>query len=186
MVFFRRRGKPDQKKLVTKSVNTYFTSAHYTYNINTNTDVQAAVNYPLNKSAYSTDFSSSAIYSSGQTVTGQVYYGFDFTQIPEDAQNIKLTLSAGVKAENPNQDEHYFAMRFVWIGSSGGYSSRTAVLIDSDSYTITQTTITVNDILVSGKTEREMLDSIFGGFAVGYYGGYISGATLTVTYDIYE
>lgn len=109
-------------------------------------------------------------YSSGQSATGVANYSFNLPDIPSGA-TIK-SVSLQVKAHEENASRSVCTLQ-VFSGSAQKGAATTA---DGTSNTI------YNVDCGSSWTAAELAEFVLR-LSVGYYGGLIAGATLSVTYD---
>lgn len=186
MVFFRRRGKPNQKKLVTKSIDLLI--SHVVEQTDISSNSSSAVTYPILQSHNNTGTPSGGyIYSSGSTITGIIAYGFDgLNLIPDDAQNIRGEFLARVKMEDPSKSESKFQAALYLYKSNGARRMSGIVGWGSTESLVMGSSCVISDNLPSYMTEIEAARALALCVDVGYYGGMLQGATLTITYDIYE
>lgn len=169
MVFFKKRGGVEAKKLVQKTADfviselsnsTGISSAYLKY-------ARAAVGKGSDNTATNSNF-----YSSGSGTTGHVTYKFDTSEIPQDAQNISVSCSVKGGRESASQGQTN-ATVYVSASKRG----------ETIYYTATASSVKTIDV---GTVTRAELDTLYLQVDVGYYGGHIDGATLTVTYEVYE
>lgn len=170
MVFFKKRvGTIETKKLVQKTA-TFVISAFGIYsNIQSSklSAAKAAVGHGSDNTATNNNF-----YSSGSSRIGYVTYTFDASEIPQDAQNISVSCAVKGGRENASQGKTDVS---VYVNSSQRGSTI--------SYTTTASSVKTIDV---GTVTRAELDTLYLQVDVAYYGGHIDGATLTVTYEVYE
>ena len=114
----------------------------------------------------------SNVYSSGNNVTGHAYYTFDLSDIPANATITGV--ACAVKAHEENASRSSFTLQ-LYAGSTAKGSETT----------VSGTSNTIYD-LDCGSWTRSELDNLQLVMAVGYYGGLIAGATLTVSYSTEE
>lgn len=185
MVFFRRRGKPNQKKLVTKSIDLLI--SHVVEQIDISSNSSSAVTYPILQSHNNTGTPSGGyIYSSGSTITGTIAYGFDgLNLIPDDAQNIRGEFLARVKMEDPSKSESKFQAA-LYLYKSNGARRMSGIVGWGSTESLVMGSSVISGNLPSYMTEIEAARTLVLCVDVGYYGGMLQGATLTITYDIYE
>lgn len=172
MIFFKRRGGAGIKKLVQKTAE--FVIAEFEYN-GISTSVAKAAQAAVGKGSNNTSKNSN-FYSNGSDVEGIVAYTFDFSEIPQDAQNISV--SCAVKGGRENASKGKIEVTAYVIVSS--WASQRGSTI---SYTATSSSVKTIDV---GTVTRAELDTLYLQVAVAYYGGHIDGATMTVTYEVYE
>ena len=113
--------------------------------------------------------STSNTYSSGSSTTGIADYTFDLSSIPSNA-TIK-SISLQVKAHEENASRSTCTIR-AYAGSTAKGSLTT----------VNGTSNAIYDVSVSSWTRAE-LDNFVMRLSLGYYGGLIAGATLTVEYE---
>lgn len=113
--------------------------------------------------------STSNTYSSGSSVTGTADYTFDLSSIPSNAIIKSVTLQ--VKAHEENASRSKCTIR--------AYAGTTA---KGSLTTVNGTSNAIYDVSV-GSWTREELDNFVMRLSLGYYGGLIAGATLTVEYE---
>lgn len=104
--------------------------------------------------------------------TAYIYYSFDLSEIPSDAQDIRVSCTVKGHAESTTQSTKKAACQFC-IGSE---TKGTEMEFGST----TDTVITLAEI----ECTRSDLDNLKLRFAIGYYGGNVSGATLVVEYSL--
>ena len=170
MVFFKKRvGTLETKKLVQKTVNLVISELSNSTGISSSylKYARAAVGKGSDNTATTSNF-----YSSGSGTTGHVTYKFDTSEIPQDAQNISVSCSAKGGRESASQGK---TDATVYVSSS----KRGSTIY----YTATASSVKTIDV---GTVTRAELDTLYLQVDVGYYGGHIDGATLTVTYEVYE
>lgn len=112
---------------------------------------------------------SSNVYSSGSGTTGYAYYTFDLSSIPSNATI--TSVACAVKAHEENASRSTCTLQ-LYSGSTAK-GSRT---------TVNGTSNTIYN-LTTGDWTRSELNNLQLVMAVGYYGGLIVGATLTVNYS---
>lgn len=113
--------------------------------------------------------STSNVYSSGQSVTGHADYTFDLSSIPSNATITDV--QCRVKAHEENASRSTCTLR-LYAGSTAKGSQTTVSGTSNAIYT-----------LDCGSWTRAELDSLVLRLSVGYYGGLIAGATLSVSYE---
>lgn len=111
---------------------------------------------------------SSNVYSSGSGTTGYAYYTFDLSSIPSNATI--TSVACKVKAHEENASRSTCTLQ-LYAGSTAK-GSRT---------TVNGTSNTIYN-LTTGDWTRSELNNLQLVMAVGYYGGLIVGATLTINY----
>ena len=109
------------------------------------------------------------VYSSGSSVTGTVDYTFDLSSIPSNATITSVSLQ--VKAHEENASRSTCTIR-CYAGSTAKGSLTTVNGTSNTIYTVD-----------CGSWTRADLDSFVMRLSLGYYGGLIAGATLTVEYE---
>lgn len=112
------------------------------------------------------------VYSSSSGTTGYVYYTFDLPSIP--SSSTISSISCRVMAHEENSSKSSFTLQ-LYSGSTAKGSETTVNGTSNTIYTLTCGSWTA--------TELESLKLVM---AVGYYGGLIAGATLSITYTISE
>lgn len=114
--------------------------------------------------------SSSNVYSSGQNVTAVVDYTFDLSGIPSNASITSVSLQ--VKAHEENASRSTCTVR-LYAGDTAKGSLTTVSGTSNALYTVD-----------CGSWTRSELDSLVMRLSLGYYGGLIAGATLTIEYEM--
>ena len=114
--------------------------------------------------------STSNVYSSGSSTTGIVDYTFDLSSIPSDADITSVDLQ--VKAHEENSSRSTCTIR-CYAGSTAKGSLTT----------VSGTSNAIYDVNCGSWTRSE-LDSFVMRLSLGYYGGLIAGATLTIVYEM--
>lgn len=109
------------------------------------------------------------VYSSGQSTTGTVDYTFDFSDIPSNATITSVACVVMAHEENASRSTCTLQL---YAGSTAKGSATTVNGTSNASYTLT-----------TGSWTRAELDNLKLRMSVGYYGGLIAGATITVTYE---
>lgn len=109
------------------------------------------------------------VYSSGNNTTGTADYTFDLSAVPENATIDSLALE--VKAHEENSSRSTCTLR-VYHGSTARGSQ----------VTVSGTSNVIYEV-PCGDWTREELSSFVLRLSLGYYGGLIAGATLTVNYS---
>ena len=110
------------------------------------------------------------VYSSGSSVTGTVDYTFDLSSIPSNATITSVSLQ--VKAHEENASRSTCTIR-CYAGSTAKGSLTTVSGTSNTIYTVN-----------CGSWTRAELDSFVMRLSLGYYGGLIAGATLTIEYEM--
>lgn len=113
--------------------------------------------------------STSNTYSSGSSVTGTADYTFDLSAVPSNATITNVSLQ--VKAHEENASRSTCTIR-AYHGSTAKGSLTT----------VNGTSNTIYDVSVGSWTRAELDDFVMR-LSLGYYGGLIAGATLTVEYE---
>ena len=113
--------------------------------------------------------STSNVYSSGSSVTGTVDYTFDLSSIPSNATITSVSLQ--VMAHEENASRSTCTIR-CYAGSTAKGSLTTVNGTSNTTYTVD-----------CGSWTRAELDTFVMRLSLGYYGGLIAGATLTVEYE---
>lgn len=113
--------------------------------------------------------STSNTYSSGSSVTGTADYTFDLSAVPSNATITNVSLQ--VKAHEENASRSTCTIR-AYHGSTAKGSLTT----------VNGTSNKIYDVSVGSWTRAE-LDNFVMRLSLGYYGGLIAGATLTVEYE---
>lgn len=114
--------------------------------------------------------STSNVYSSGQSTTGIVDYSFDLSNIPSAATI--SSVACEVKAHEENASRSSCILQLYANGTAKG-SATTVSGTSNTIYTLT-----------TGTWTRAELDGLTLRMSVGYYGGLIAGATLTIVYTM--
>lgn len=114
--------------------------------------------------------STSNVYSSGNNVTGTADYTFDFSDIPSSASITDVSLR--VKAHEENASRSVCTVQ-VFSGSTQKGSLTT----------VNGTSNALYDVDCGSSWTRAELDELVMRLSLGYYGGLIAGATLTVEYE---
>lgn len=112
---------------------------------------------------------SSNVYSSGSGTTGYAYYTFDLSSIPSNATI--TSVACRVKAHEENASRSTCTLQ-LYAGSTAKGSRTTVSGTSNTIYTLT-----------TGSWTRSEIDNLQLVMAVGYYGGLIVGATLTIEYE---
>lgn len=114
--------------------------------------------------------STSNVYSSGQSTTGIANYSFDLSSIPSNATI--SSVSCRVKAHEEDASRSTCTLQ-LYSGSTAKGSATTVNGTRNTIYTLT-----------TGSWTRAELDNLTLRMSVGYYGGLIAGATLTIVYTM--
>lgn len=112
-------------------------------------------------------------YCSSRNSYAYVYYSFDFSSIPNHANIISVDCQVKGHAENTSQSSERARCQ-LYVGTStakGSYSDFTS----NSAQTLTLTT---------GTWTYEEVQDMTLCFTMGYYGGLVNGATITVTYEL--
>lgn len=112
-------------------------------------------------------------YCSSRNSYAHVYYSFDFSSIPNNANIISVDCQVKGHAENTSQSSERARCQ-LYVGTStakGSYSDFTS----TSAQTLTLTT---------GTWTYEEVQDMTLCFTMGYYGGLVNGATITVTYEL--
>lgn len=165
MVFFRRRGSVNT--LVQKTISVVI-AAYTESGVMNPQNAEAAVGKGADNTATNSNF-----YARTQYSTGYVTYTFDFSEIPQDAQNISVSCAVKGGRESASQGKTEAAMYVTATDKRGS----------TISYTTTASSVKTIDV---GTVTRAELDTLYLQVKVAYYGGHIDGATMTVTYEVYE
>lgn len=113
--------------------------------------------------------STSNVYSSGSSVTGTADYTFDLSDIPANATITDI--SCAVKAHEENASRSTCTLQ-LYAGSTAKGSVTTVDGTSNKTYNLS-----------CGTWTRAELDTLKLRLSVGYYGGLIAGATLSITYE---
>lgn len=112
-------------------------------------------------------------YCSSRNSYAYVYYTFDFSSIPNGANIISVACQVKGHAEDTSQSSERARCQ-LYVGTStakGSYSDFTS----TSAQTLTLTT---------GTWTYEEVQDMTLCFTMGYYGGLVNGATVTVTYEL--
>ena len=112
-------------------------------------------------------------YCSSRNSYAYIYYSFDFSSIPSNANIISVACQVKGHAESTSQSSERARCQ-LYVGTStakGSYSDFTS----TSAQTLTLTT---------GTWTYEEVQDMTLCFIVGYYGGLVNGATVTVTYEL--
>lgn len=112
-------------------------------------------------------------YCNNRNSYANIYYAFDFSEIPNGANIVSVECQVKGHAENTSQRTERARCQ-LYVGTStakGSYSDFTS----TSAQTLTLTT---------GTWTYEEVQDMRLCFIVGYYGGLINGATVTVTYEL--
>jgi hypothetical protein len=113
--------------------------------------------------------STSNVYSSGQNTTGTADYTFDLSSIPSNATITNIELQ--VKAHEENSSKSVCTVQ-LYAGSTAKGSKTTVSGTSNALYDVD-----------CGSWTRSELDELKMRLSLGYYGGLIAGATLSITYQ---
>lgn len=113
-------------------------------------------------------------YSSGSNTTAVFTYDMSFSNLPSDMTNISCSLSVNGHPENPDQNNEYMCVQL-----KSGNTNLTEQYNFKSSGTKSNTTYTLN---WNTTPSRSQLQNLKLECTLGYYGGAINGATLTLTY----
>lgn len=111
-------------------------------------------------------------YCSSRNSYAHIYYEFDFSDIPNGANIISVACQVKGHAENTSQSSERARCQ-LYVGTStakGSYSDFTST--SAQTLTLTTGTWTYDEV-------QDMRLC----FTVGYYGGLVNGATVTITYE---
>ena len=114
-------------------------------------------------------------YCSSRNSYAYIYYSFDFSSIPSNANIISVACQVKGHAESTSQSSERARCQ-LYVGTStakGSYSDFTS----TSAQTLTLTT---------GTWTYEEVQDMTLCFIVGYYGGLVNGATVTVTYELLD
>ncbi len=114
--------------------------------------------------------STSNVYSSGSSTTGIVDYSFDLSGIPSGVTVSSVSLV--IKAHEENASRSVCTVQ-LYAGSTAKGSLTTVSGTSNALYTVD-----------CGSWTRSELDSLIMRLSLGYYGGLIAGATLTIVYEM--
>lgn len=157
-----------QKAVDTGGTLTAAPSSYTTSGSISGTRYQSAIGHTVEDPASQTgnDYCS----SSGSTAT--IYYKFDFSDIPENATIVSMSVQAIGHLESTSQARE--------VAELNTYHGTTA------KGTQTEYTTTSNQIvtIAPGTWTRSELDDARVGFTIGYYGGLTVGITWSVTYTV--
>ena len=150
--------------IVQKSISSYPTDYTTSGSIN-GTRYQNAIG----KGADTDAVSGNDYASGGSSSTAHIDYSFEFADIPEDAEIIEVSCQVKGHLENKSRSTANLQLYAGTVakGSASKFSSTSA-------QTITLTT---------GTWTRAEIDNLKLRFTIGYYGGLVNGATVTVTYS---
>lgn len=114
--------------------------------------------------------STSNVYSSGSGTTGTADYTFDFSEIPNNASIESISLVCKAHEENASRSTCTIQL---YAGTTAKGSLTTVNGTSNALYTID-----------CGTWTRAELDTLIMRLSLGYYGGLIAGATMTVVYSL--
>lgn len=112
-------------------------------------------------------------YCSSRKSYANIYYAFDFSEIPDGVNIISVACQVKGHAESTSQSTERARCQ-LYVGTStakGSYSDFTS----TSAQTLTLTT---------GSWTYDEVQDMRLCFTVGYYGGLVNGATVTVTYEV--
>lgn len=112
-------------------------------------------------------------YCSNRNSYAHVYYSFDFSSIPNHANIISVECQVKGHAENTSQSSERARCQ-LYVGTSTAKGSH------SDFTSTSAQTLT----LTTGTWTYEEVQDMTLCFTMGYYGGLVNGATITVTYEL--
>lgn len=150
--------------IVQKSVSSYPTSYTTSGSIS-GTKYQNAIG----KGADTAAVTGNDYASGGSSSTAHIDYSFTFEGIPEDAEIVSVACQVKGHLENKSRST---ANLQLYAGSTAKGS------VSKFSSTSAQTVT-----LTTGTWTRSEIDSLVLRFTIGYYGGLVNGATVTVTYS---
>ena len=160
-----------EKAVVTGGTETFVPASYTTDGSISGTYYQSAVGQGSDTSESS---SGNNYASGGSTSTAYVDYSFDISGIPSNATITGISCSVKGKAESSTMDSSHFAkvclcLDGTEIGEAVQFSSTSDAII-----TATATSLP-NVSELDGLTLR---------FSIGYYGGNVTGATLSISYTV--
>lgn len=157
-----------QKTIETGGTVTAAPSSYTTSGSISGTRYQSAIGHTVDNPASQTgnDYCS----SSGSTAT--IYYKFDFSEIPENATIVDMSVQALGHLESTSQSSE--------VARLNTYYGTTAKGTQTQYTTTSNQTITITP----GTWTRSELDDARVGFTIGYYGGLTVGITWSVTYTL--
>jgi len=113
-------------------------------------------------------------YASGDSSSkAYIYYSFDFSGIPDGAEIVSVACSVKGHAESTSNNGHRARCQ-LYVGTSTAKGSYTD---------FTSTSAQTLDLTTGTWTLAEVRDMRLC-FEIGYYGGLVNGATVTVTYTL--
>lgn len=185
MVFFRKRGR--RKVAVSKTVETDYRATSYNAENISDGTASSAVAYAVGKSADNSGKGGN-IYSSGSGKTGYVTYTFGSVSIPQDAQNISISIA--VKGGREDTSQGKLEAQMLWVKENGSIYVGDKLVFTSLTSSIKSTNVD-NETLFAlanprGVSERDIALNVCLYVEVGWYGGHVDGITYTVSYDVYE
>lgn len=111
-------------------------------------------------------------YSSSSGSHAQIYYSFDFSDIPSDATIVSVECQVKGHCESTSASNRRARCQ-LYVGTSTAKGSYT------DFSSTSAQTLTLD----TGTWTRSELDDLRLRFEIGYYGGLVNGATVTITYE---
>ena len=151
--------------MATSSVSSYPT-AYETSGTISGTRYRNAIGKGADTSAVSgNDYS-----NGGSSSKAYIYYSFDFSEIPEDATISSVACQVKGHAENTSRSTCNVQLYVGTTTAKGSVSKFTS----TSAQTLTLTT---------GTWTRSEVDDMRLRFEIGYYGGLINGATVTISYE---
>ena len=112
-------------------------------------------------------------YCSSRNSYANIYYAFDFSEIPDGAEIVSVECSVKGHAESTSSSGHRARCQ-LYVGTSTAKGSYTD---------FTSTSVQTLDLTTGTWTLAEVRDMHLC-FTIGYYGGLVNGATATVVYSI--
>lgn len=112
-------------------------------------------------------------YCSSRNSYANIYYAFDFSSIPDDAEIVSVACSVKGHAESTSQSSRRARCQ-LYVGTSTAKGSYTD---------FTSTSAQTIDLTTGTWTLDEVRDMRLC-FTIGYYGGLVNGATATVVYAV--
>lgn len=112
-------------------------------------------------------------YCSSRNSYANIYYAFDFSEIPDGAEIVSVACSVKGHAESTSSSGHRARCQ-LYVGTSTAKGSYTD---------FTSTSAQTLDLTTGTWTLAEVRDMHLC-FTIGYYGGLVNGATATVVYSI--
>lgn len=146
------------------SVERYPAAIADTSNLNSTSNLERCIGVSAEDGS-----STQNVYSSGQSTNGTADYSFDLSAIPSNATITSVSCIVRGHEENSSRSTCTFQL---YSGSTAKGSATTANGTSNANYTLN-----------TGTWTRAELDNLILRMTVGYYGGLIAGATLTVNYE---